>query len=159
MRNITGYDGTLYNLGFYQTFGVQDGISYPLLDSTGVHLPAEIANYRSPANVNNNQQNFTQEIRLQSNDPAAKLLWTAGVFFSSNRQQYLEEIHDPQLEAFSQTVFGVPYTDIYSYDDGTGNFIPVPFDPRYPNDSYFLEHPRAGQAVRGIRGSYLRGHR
>ena len=68
------------------------------------------------------------------------------MFFSSNRQQYLEEIHDPQLEAFSQTVFGVPYTDIYSYDDGTGNFIPVPFDPRYPDDSYFLStHARDKQ--------------
>lgn len=144
--NTTGYDGTLYNLGFYQTFGVQDGVGYPLLDSTGVHLPAEIANYRSPATVDNDQQNFTQEIRLQSNDPAAKLLWTAGVFFSSNRQQYLEQIHDPQLEAFSEAIFGVPYTDIYSYDDGTGNFIPVPFDPRYPTDSYFLStHARDKQ--------------
>jgi len=147
-EETSGYDGTLYNLGFYQSFGVQDGVNYPLLDSTGVHLPADIANYRSPATVQNDQQNFTQEIRLQSNDPGAKLLWTAGVFFSSNRQQYLEEIHDPQLEAFSESVFGVPYTDIFSYDDGTGTdtFIPVPFDPRYPNDSYFLStHARDKQ--------------
>lgn len=145
-QETSGYDGTLYNLGFYQSFGVQDGVSYPLLDSTGVHLPADIANYRSPATVDNDQQNFTQEIRLQSNDPGAKLLWTAGLFFSSNRQQYLEQIHDPQLEAFTQSVFGLAYTDVFSYDDGTGNFIPVPFDPRYPDDSYFLStHARDKQ--------------
>jgi iron complex outermembrane recepter protein len=138
----TGYDGTLYNLGFYQTFGVQDGVNFPLLDGNGIHLPADIASYRSPASVDNDQQNFTQEIRLQSSDPAARLLWTGGVFFSSNRQQYLEQIHDPQLEAFSQSVFGVGYLDEFTDEDGNS----VPFDPRYPNDSYFLHtHARDKQ--------------
>jgi iron complex outermembrane receptor protein len=145
----TGYDGTLYNLGFYQTFtGIQDGVSFPLVDGNGIHLPAEIANYRSPASVDNDQQNFTQEIRLQSSDPAAKLLWTGGLFFSSNRQQYLEQIHDPQLEAFTQSVFGLGYLDVFSFEDpvGSGNFTSVPFDPRYPNDSYFLHtHARDKQ--------------
>ena len=139
----TGYDGTLYNLGFYQTFpGFQPGVNFPLLDGTGIHLPAAIADYRSPASVDNDQQNFTQEIRLQSSDPAAKLLWTGGLFFSSNRQQYLEQIHDPQLEAFTQTVFGVGYLDEFTDVDGN----PVPYDPRYPNDSYFLHtHARDKQ--------------
>jgi outer membrane receptor protein involved in Fe transport len=145
----TGYDGTLYNLGFYQTFtGIQDGVSFPLVDGNGIHLPADITNYRSPATVDNDQQNFTQEIRLQSSDPAAKLLWTGGVFFSSNRQQYLEQIHDPQLEAFTQSVFGLGYLDVFSFEDpvGSGNFTSVPFDPRYPNDSYFLHtHARDKQ--------------
>jgi iron complex outermembrane recepter protein len=143
----TGYDGTLYNLGFYQSFGgFVDGVSYPLLDSTGVHLPPQIANYRSPATVENSQQNFTQEIRLQSSDSSARLLWTTGLFFNSNRQQYLEEIHDPQLEAFSETVFGVPYTEEFTYTDEAGNVFPVPYDPRYPNDSYFLHtHARDKQ--------------
>ncbi|MBS0419189.1 MAG: TonB-dependent receptor [Proteobacteria bacterium] len=145
-EEISGYDGTLYNLGFYQTFGVQDGVPYPLLDSTGIHLPADIANYRSPATVANDQQNFTQEIRLQSSDPSSKLLWTGGLFFSSNRQQYLEEIHDPQLEAFSQSVFGVGYLDEFTFTDTDGNTVSVPYDPRYPNDSYFLHtHARDKQ--------------
>jgi outer membrane receptor protein involved in Fe transport len=147
-EETSGYDGTLYNLGFYQTFGVQDGVSYPVLDSTGIHLPASIANYRSPATVDNDQQNFTEEIRLVSSDPGAKFLWTTGVFFSSNRQQYLEQIHDPMLEAFSEALFGVPYTDEFSFEDpvGSGNFVPAPIDPRYPNDSYFLHtHARDKQ--------------
>jgi iron complex outermembrane receptor protein len=144
----SGYEGTLYNLGFYQSFGVQDGVNYPLLDSTGIHLPAEIAGYRSPATVDNDQQNFTQEIRLQSSDPTAKLVWTTGLFFNSNRQQYLEQIHDPQLEAFSETVFGVPWTDEFTFEDpiGSGNFVTAPMDPRYPDDSYFLHtHARDKQ--------------
>jgi iron complex outermembrane receptor protein len=142
----SGYDGTEYNLGFYQSLGVQAGVNYPLIDSAGIHLPDAIAGYRSPATVDNNQQNFTQEIRLQSSDPGAKLLWTTGVFFSSNRQQYLEQIHDPQLEAFSEAVFGAPYSTIFTYTDNNGNVVPAVMDPRFPNDSYFLHtHARDKQ--------------
>ncbi len=157
-EETTGYDGTMYNLGFYQTFGgFVPGVNFPLIDGNGIHLPAAIAAYRSPASVDNDQQNFTQEVRLQSSDPAARLLWTTGLFFSSNRQQYLEQIHDPMLEAFSETVFGAPYTDIFSYENpvGSGNFTPVPFDPRYPNDSYFLHtHARDKQYALYGEGTY-----
>ncbi|HET9388795.1 MAG TPA: TonB-dependent receptor, partial [Steroidobacteraceae bacterium] len=132
----TGYDGTEYNLGFYETFGgFLPGVPFPLIDANGIHLPADIANYRSPASIDNDQQNFTQEVRLQSSDPAARLIWTTGVFFSSNRQQYLEQIHDPMLNDFTEAVFGVPYTDEFTDPDGN----PVPYDPRFPNDSYFLQ--------------------
>ncbi len=135
-KEETGYDGTLYNLGFYQTFfGPDYSLQSPLMiDGNGVHLPNGVSNYRAPASVNNSQQNFTQEIRLQSNDPSARLIWTTGLFFSTNRQQYLEQIHDPLLNNLTEAVLGAPYTDIFT--DVNGN--PVPFDPRYPNDSYFL---------------------
>src|SRR5665213_1075280 len=51
----TGYDGTLYNLGFYQSFfGPGFSLQNPLMiDGNGVHLPAGAANYRSPASVDN----------------------------------------------------------------------------------------------------------
>ncbi len=150
-KEVTGYDGTLYNLGFYQTFGVQDGVPFPLLDASGIHLPADIADYRSPAEVDNNQQNFTQEVRLQSSDPAARFIWTTGLFYSRNRQQYLELIHDPMLEAFSQAIFGAPYTDIFTDLDGN----PVPFDPRFPTESYFLQtHAQDKQLAWYGEGSY-----
>ena len=149
----TGYDGTEYNLGFYETFGgFQPGVPFPLIDAAGIHLPAALANYRSPASIDNDQQNFTQEVRLQSSDPAARLLWTTGVFFSSNRQQYLEQIHDPLLNEFTQVVFGVPYTD--EFVDPNGN--PVPYDPRFPNDSYFLQtHAEDKQLAWYGEGAYL----
>jgi iron complex outermembrane recepter protein len=137
-NEITGYDGTEYNLGFYQTFTsfapFAAGVNFPLIDGNGIHLPGAISDYRSPASINNDQQNFTQEVRLQSSDPNATLLWTGGVFFSSNRQQYLEQIHDPQLNAFTNAVFGEDYGDVFT--DPNGN--PVPYDARFPNDSYFL---------------------
>jgi outer membrane receptor protein involved in Fe transport len=150
----TGYDGTLYNLGFYQTYPAQGlaqflpGVPFPLLDGTGIHLPASIANYRSPASVDNDQQNLTQEIRLLSNDKDARLVWTTGVFFSLNHQQYLEQIHDPLLNQFWNAVSGLDYTDIFTYTDpNTGNTIPITYQPGFPNDSYFLETHAKDQQI------------
>ena len=131
-KEQTGYDGTIYNLGFYQTFF---GGTFPLIDGDGLHLPAGATNYRAPASIDNDQQNLTEEIRLQSSDPSARLIWTTGLFFSSNRQHYLEQIHDPLLNELTTVAAGVPYTDLFT--DPNGN--PVPYDPRFPNDSYFLQ--------------------
>jgi iron complex outermembrane receptor protein len=158
----TGYDGTEYNLGFYQSpaftafYPFAAGVNFPLIDANGFHLPAALADYRSPASVDNDQQNFTQEVRLQSTDPAAALVWTTGLFFSSNRQQYLEQIHDPMLNTFTETVFGLGYTDVFNYTDpNTGNVVPVPYDPNYPNDSYFLNtHARDKQYAWFGEGTY-----
>jgi iron complex outermembrane receptor protein len=119
----SGYQGTLYNLGYYQTFNWPGGppntsvlpfvdpTLYPLIDSRGVHLPPGLQNYRSPATVTNQQENWTQEVRLQSTDPASRLTWTVGAFWSLNRVESTEEISDPMIDDFFQTVFGLPSSD------------------------------------------------
>ena len=153
----TGYDGTLYNLGFYQS-GVflnynPDGsvagpasTPYPLLDGTGVHLPAGATNYRSPASIDNTQQNITQEIRLQSNDPTSAFNWTTGVFYTHNRQTYLEQIHDPLLNQLSVAATGLTY-DNWFQDCSSGTCVPVLYDARFPNDSYFLQTKAEDQQI------------
>ncbi len=146
-NEITGYDGTLYNLGFYQagvflnylpngntTSAMLPG-TYPMLDGNGVHLPPGATNYRAPASVTNGQQNLIQEIRLQSNDPSSRLTWTTGLFFNTDRQSYLEQIADPNLNQLSLAATGQPYTNFFV--DPNGN--PVTYDPRFPVDSYFLQ--------------------
>ncbi len=138
-KEVSGYDGTLYNLGFYQS-GVFTSANflpglYPLLDANGLHLPPGATNYRSPASVTNGQQNIVQEMRLQSNDPNSRLTWTAGLFFNSDRQSYLEQINDPMLNQLSLAATGQPYTNFFV--DPSGN--PVTYDPRFPTDSYFLQ--------------------
>jgi iron complex outermembrane recepter protein len=131
----SGYDGTLYNLGFYQTLLDPSAYAnFPLLDGNGLHLPAGIAGYRSPNSVDNGQENLVQEVRLVSSDPDARLVWTTGLFFSENRQTYLEQINDPMLEQFWQGVAGLDYTAVFT--DQNGN--PLTYDPAYPTDSYFL---------------------
>ncbi len=146
-KETTGYEGTLYNSGFYQsqptlpatpifpTGNLLDPTLFPLLDGSGLHLPPGATNYRSPVSLDNGQQNFTQEIRLQSLDSSAKLFWTTGLFYSVNRQSYLEQIHDPMLNQLSLALTGQPYTTFFV--DGAGN--PVTYDPRFPDDAYFLQ--------------------
>ena len=136
-QNQDGYEGTLYNLGFYQnpSFAIfplpyPTGAAYPLLDGSGIHLPPGALNYTSPSTVDNSQMNFTQEFRLQSSDPNARLLWTTGLFYSENRQTYLEQIHDPMLSQLQNALIGDP--DIV-------NIFGVGYSPDFPEDSYFLQ--------------------
>ncbi|MBV8308244.1 MAG: TonB-dependent receptor, partial [Gammaproteobacteria bacterium] len=141
--NQDGYEGTLYNLGFYQIYAyppasppppypnaIPGPATYPLIDGNGIHLPPGATNYTSPSTVDNGQINITQEFRLQSSDPNARLLWTTGVFLSENRQSYLEQIHDPLLQQLQVALIGDPnIADIFG----------VGYDPRFPTDSYFLQ--------------------
>ncbi len=168
-NETTGYDGTLYNIGYFQAQGAAPvfpvsalntpggngcpaGVnSFPLLDGAGLHLPCGLTNYRSPATVDNQQRNFTQEIRLQSNNPDSKLVWTTGLFYSQNKQSYLEQIHDPMLPELSLALTGQPYTNFFTDADGA----PVLYDPRFPTDSYFLQtHAKDTQLAVFGEGSY-----
>src|ERR1700734_1288216 len=134
---ISGYDGTLYNLGYYQSqiplYGNAAGLAaFPLLDGSGVHLPAGLTNYRSPASVTNTQRNITQEFRLQSTDSAARVTWTAGVFYSLDRQFSLEEIHDPMADALFNQLFGYPIADFFGTPLNPNGTSVLPM-----GDSYF----------------------
>jgi iron complex outermembrane receptor protein len=136
----SGYDGTLYNLGYYQTLLPAGSTAFPLLDGSGVHLPAGLQNYRAPASVTNQQSNITQELRLQSTDPNARLAWTVGAFYSLDRQYSLEEIHDPMADAFFNQLIGEPIATYFGTPlnaDGS-SYLPM-------GDSYFnrlLAHDR-----------------
>ncbi len=130
---VNGYSGTLYNLSLFQQLLTNDNgdgttganfnldpysnptqaasaAGYPLLTADGIALP-QLPNYQARVFITNQQQNFTQEFRLQSNDPTARLTWVAGVFFQSNRQVSTEEINDPQLPALVPLLFGGSFLD------------------------------------------------
>jgi outer membrane receptor protein involved in Fe transport len=128
LERVNGYSGTLYNLSFFQHFLSSDpnvnqygdaypvdpqgnacsnncGSFFPLLTATGINLPG-MPNYYAQNLITNAQQNLTQEIRVQSNDPGSRLQWTAGFFFAFNRQQSKEEIRDPMLPQLTQLLWG-----------------------------------------------------
>jgi outer membrane receptor protein involved in Fe transport len=128
LERVNGYSGTLYNLSFFQHFLSSDpsvnqygdnfpvdpqgnpcsnncGSFFPLLTPTGPNVPG-LSNYYAQNLITNAQQNFTQEIRVQSNDAASRLQWTAGFFYSFNRQQSKEEIRDPELPQLTQLLWG-----------------------------------------------------
>ena len=124
-EQVNGYSGTLYNLSYFQHFlapaatnteaGFPSdpefvacdscGSFYPLLTATGPNVPG-LPNYISTNLITNAQQNFTQEFRVQSTDAASRLQWTAGFFYSFNRQQSNEQIFDPELPQLTQLLWG-----------------------------------------------------
>src|ERR1700733_799049 len=146
---ISGYDGTLYNLGYYQSqlpvYGNAAGLAaFPLLDGSGVHLPAGLTNYRAPASVTNTQRNLTQEFRLQSTDPHALVGWTAGVFYSLDRQFSLEEIHDPMADAFFNQLFGYPIADFFGTPLNPNGTSVLPMGDSYFNQLLSFDRQIAG---------------
>jgi outer membrane receptor protein involved in Fe transport len=119
-ERVSGYSGTLYNLSYFQ-HPLPDGSDfqgnscanncsslYPLLTATGPNIAQDpfLANYTASTTITNAQQNFTQEIRVVSANAASPLQWTAGFFYSFDRQQSNEQIFDPQLPALTQDLWG-----------------------------------------------------
>jgi outer membrane receptor protein involved in Fe transport len=87
----------------------------PLLLADGINLPG-FGHYQATNIVTNNQENFTQELRLQSTDPDARFNWIFGAFYSRQSQLSVEEINDPQLPALTQYLWGETMTDLWGED-------------------------------------------
>ena len=142
--NHSGYDGTLYDLSYYQSCyrdgcGFQDsgvdGSLYPFLLPTGVN-PA-LPPYRSPSRVTNLQKIWTEEARLQSSDPDARLKWVVGIFYQHSKQRSTEELVDPQGNDFFNTVFGQSLEDFFGY-------------PLYGQDSYINNTDAVDRQIAGF---------
>src|SRR3984885_799609 len=146
---ISGYDGTLYNLGYYQSqlpvYGNAAGMAaFPLLDGSGGHLPPGLTDYRSPASGTNTQRNITQEFRLQSTDPAARVSGTAGVFYSLDRQFSLEEIHDPMADTLFNQLFGYPIAEFFGTPLNPNGTSVLPMGDSYFNNLVSYDRQIAG---------------
>ena len=55
------------------------------------------------------QDNFYQEFRLQSADPAAPFVWTTGLFFARLNENTTEHVFDPNLDGEYNAAYGVPF--------------------------------------------------
>jgi outer membrane receptor protein involved in Fe transport len=148
-RDLTNYDGTQLTLDYTQIFSWSQDANgkfhnslcapqgyncYPLIDGHGIHLPAALADYRAPGSVTNNQDNYTQELRVQSSDPTARVVWTAGAFFSVNRTYSLSAVSDPMVDALYEYAYGTTIAALYgaaTNPDGS-TYLPR-------GDSYFNE--------------------
>ncbi|MGN6517227.1 MAG: TonB-dependent receptor [Rhizomicrobium sp.] len=133
-QHVQDYSATLYNLSYFQqsvdsgvlpidyttpcTGGICGGyaaqiaidptfLGAPLLGPASIDLPG-FGHYSSTNVITNTQRNFTQEIRLQSNNPNSPLQWVFGVFYSRQSQLSVEEINDPQLPALTAYLWGEP---------------------------------------------------
>ena len=99
-RQVRQYDNTLYNFAGYENFRGE------LLTADGPNFNILPGNLISTGRIDNAQDNFTQELRIQSNQPDARLRWVLGAFYSNNRQRNIETLIEPSLEQFFQAIYG-----------------------------------------------------
>ena len=144
-QEYTGYQGTVYDLGFFQSLGwpnnpLTEGLGceatgvaancpwYPLINGSGIHLPAAFANYQTPNVMTNTQQSYTQELRWQSSDNSARLRWTLGAFWQLAKEGSIEELKDPYNEtnALFNYLFGEPATSLFTFTNPAGATV-VPY--------------------------------
>jgi iron complex outermembrane recepter protein len=145
-KGFTGYQGTVYDLAFYQSlgwpanpsFGTPVGLPglscgpssatpvppcswYPLLDARGIHLPAGFTNEQTPNTITNTQQSYVQELRWQSNDESSRLRYTLGAFWQLAKEGSIEELRDTQIDPFFTYLYGVPATSLFTFQPNPPN--------------------------------------
>ncbi|HEY5264327.1 MAG TPA: TonB-dependent receptor [Steroidobacteraceae bacterium] len=136
-NELTGYQGTVYDLAYYQTQSWLTGTCgpaqsappcswYPLIDAKGIHLPPGFAGYSTPNVMTNQQQSWTQEIRWQSNDDASRWKWTVGAFWSLSKETSIEELKDSQIVPFWNTLFGITPQSYFGGDFYNCNGVGTP---------------------------------
>ena len=154
---VSSYQGTVYDLGFFQLLGwpnnpLTGGLSctpaqtsppcpwYPLLDGNGIHLPPGFENFQTPNQMSNSQRSYVGELRWQSNDPSSRFRWTVGLFWQEAREGSIEELKDPndQINPLFNALYGQTATAIF------GPYYSCPTGGAYPYipacDIYYLNN-------------------
>jgi outer membrane receptor protein involved in Fe transport len=154
-RNETdSYQGTVYDLAFYQSISWPAsgyGLSctaaqtappcpwYPLINGTGIHLPPGFSDYATPNTMTNDQRNYTQEVRLQSTD-SGPLQWTVGAFWSLAQETSIEQLNDPNINAFFNYLYGTDAISVFGpYYGCNGQGTPQTF----PNCDIYYNYNRS----------------
>jgi len=127
-KQTTAYQGTVYDLSYYQVAGSTFGYScvptpaatttcpgpVPLIDASGMHIPSLFGtSYATPNTMSNSQENYSAELRWQSSDESAKLHWTAGVFWQLAKEGSIEQLRDPQINAMYTYLYGIDAISLY----------------------------------------------
>ena len=158
------YQGTAYDLAYYQAQSWLIGTCgpasttpappcswYPLLDATGIHMPPGFAGYSTPNTILNQQKSYTQEIRLQSNEPASAWNWTAGVFWSLAREQSIEQLYDPQINQLFNALFGSDAFSYFGVSSYNCNNYPGSTPQNFPNcDVYYNRNTSHDRQLAGF---------
>jgi iron complex outermembrane receptor protein len=161
------YEGTVYDLAYYQALGWPNALYsgapalgcgsasttptqpcswYPLLDASGTHLPAGFTNYSTPNTMTNQQRTFTQEIRLQSTDNDSRFKWTVGTFWSLAQELSIEQLNDPNIDAFFSALYGpanTPDSIFGTYYSCNGQGTPQPAQYPIPNCAIYYNYNRS----------------
>ena len=153
----TAYQGTVYDLAYYQSLGFpgnpnSGGLScgatsvatippcdwYPLIDGNGLHLPKGFGNYQSANSIANTQRSWTQEVRWQSTDDSSRWRWTVGAFWQQSKERSIEQLTDAYITDLFMALYGTDpvaiFGDYYSCN-GVGTYTAIPACDIYYNDN------------------------
>jgi iron complex outermembrane receptor protein len=180
-RNETdSYQGTAFDLAYYQALGWPNSLYdqapalgcgsasppgttepcswYPLINGKGIHMPPGFANYATPNTMTNNQRSWTQEFRLQSSDPDARVKWTAGVFYQQAQELSVEQLNDPRINELFQALYGVSADSIYgSFYSCPGTGYNNPVSPPIPAcDVYYNYNKSYDKQIAGFGEATIR---
>lgn len=73
----------------------------------GVNFIPGAPGYSSYADMVNKQTVYTEELRVQSSNPNARLTWVTGLFLSQSNQKAYETIVDPQFGVVTEYAYGL----------------------------------------------------
>ena len=79
-----------YTKGYVQYYVPELFLASDRVTSTGAYPPL---GWKAMSQYNNSQENFVQELRLQSKDDTARLSWVAGLFYSHAKQDAQQPIN------------------------------------------------------------------
>ncbi len=82
----------------------------------------------APTLMQNPQQQFTQEIRLQSNDQDQRLRWVVGGFFQRVTQHADQTIVSPGLNSITQALYGASVLQVFGVDLLPGGISYIGYD-------------------------------
>ena len=96
---------------------------------TGSALPP-LQGYTAKGSWLDDQENFTQEVRLQSADSDSRASWVVGAFYSHAKQRAQQFIDGEQFGDLLSAVFGVPVTveDVFGSGPVRDNLVYVSDD-------------------------------
>lgn len=77
--------------GVWRLSNIQLNFGFPLLTPFGPSDEAGVPDFRAPGHIINGQENFTQELRFQSDNRDARLTWVAGAYYSKAKQHNVEQ--------------------------------------------------------------------
>ncbi len=138
-RQLTAYQGTVYDLAYWQTINCAEATltppcpsstppeaTSPLIDASGIHLPAALAGTQTPNHMTNTQQSITQEIRWQSGKSDSAWSWTTGVFWQVAKESSIEELSSTNIDQVFNYLFGTTPSAFYG-----GNYYSCPTRANY----------------------------
>ena len=152
-RQLTAYQGTEYDLAYWQTIpnsaGVPPEATSPLVDASGIHLPAALAGTTTPNKMTNTQESITQELRWQSAKSDSAWTWTTGVFWQVAKENSIEELRSTNIDQVFNYLYGFTPASYYG-----GTFYSCPTRANYPSipacDIYYNNNTTFDRQVAGF---------